>query len=507
MSKALAFVKESIALQVLLLLAFALLLNQEGPRVPSGNEYTYLLYPFKAFHPQFLATDWTFQEPTAGHPVFNWTAGWLTLMVSIEAMGWIGRVACCTLMLIALLLVGRQFRLPTWIVSLAILIWLVERQAFVAVEWIIGSFEAKTISYICLFFAMNAILNKRLVPPAILTGLAFSFHSEVGLWGGAAVGLAYATTHPVRDTLKFAGIATVFSLPGVITALPLALAQRHLTVDDAKYMVTVQLPFHLDPKAYGMSKIGLVMLMLLFNVLHAHANPSDGKLKFLVRFQLFAAMFFAIAMALRAIGGYSLLIAFPARVFAVVILLFFLWHLAAAWVHRRETKSSTVMIAIAVLVLLGIPSPLMKLQRMASEQLPRWKQPPDDFTLAARWIQHNTPETTLVIAPPWRREAFYEIRRPLIAAWNSPRFDQSPAWRERIESLTGDLSNLSSDDNLTGEMNQQARDHYANLSESDLRALNSKYNDDREAIVMTTSTYNLPELHRAGQYVVYRLTQ
>ena len=505
MHKILTAAKESVVLNVLLLLFVALLLNREGQRVPGGNENTYLLYIYKAWHPDFLATDWTFQEPTAGHPVFNKLFGWPTLFISLETLGWIGRFACWTLTFIALLRIGGQFRIPLWIVTGTIFIWLFERQAFIATEWIVGTFEAKTVAYVCLLFAIDSILRGKLVLPAILTGLTFSFHSEVGLWGGAAIGLAFATMHPLRKTVLFAVIAAVFALPGVITSLPLAMAQRSLSAGDARYMVTTELPFHLDPTVYGKGKIALLLLMLGFNWLHARANPEDEKLRFLVRFQLFTAMFFVMAIGLRAMGQFSLLISFPSRVFAVVILLFFLWHVSAAFLHRREMPRSMALTVLGIFIVLCIPSPIMKLQSLAADQLPKWRKHQDDFIDAATWVRDNTPPATVVIAPPWRGEVFYFTRRPLIAAWHTPRFDAMADWRGRIEALVGDVSNMDPDENRAGLMDERSRDFYANLSESDVEKIAGTYYGGSDAVVITTATYGLPLLYRAGLYSVYQL--
>src|ERR1700677_693438 len=162
MWKIFAAARDSVTLNVLLLLVFAVVLNREGQRVPGGNENTYLLYVYKAWHPNFLAIDWTFHETTAGHPVFNFLAGWPTRFISLELLGWIGRFFCWILSFIALLRLGRHFRIPLWLVTTTILIWLCERQAFVATEWIIGTFEAKSVAYVCLLVALDSILRKRL---------------------------------------------------------------------------------------------------------------------------------------------------------------------------------------------------------------------------------------------------------------------------------------------------------------------------------------------------------
>src|SRR2546429_8210681 len=105
--------------------------------------------------------------------------------------------------------VGRQFRIPNWVVSLAILLWMVQRQSFVSNEWIIGTFEAKCAAYACLLWAIDFILRRRVVVPALLIGLAFTFHSAVGLWGGAAAALAFASLNPIKSTLKFTAWAAL----------------------------------------------------------------------------------------------------------------------------------------------------------------------------------------------------------------------------------------------------------------------------------------------------------
>jgi hypothetical protein len=505
MWKVLNTVAQSFVLNLLLLICVALVLNREGQRVPGGNEKTYLLYIYKAWHPDFLAGDWTFQEPTAGHPVFNYLAGWPTLHMSLETVGWIGRFFCWTLTFIALLRIGSFFRIPRWVVTSMILIWMFQRQAFIASEWIIGTFEAKSVAYVCLLFAIDFALRKQLILPAILTGLAFTFHTEIGLWGGAAIGLAFATMNPWKKTVVFAAIAAVFAVPGIVTALPLMLAQRSLSAADAQYMVTVELPFHLNPDIYGKGKIVLLLLMLLFNFLHARANPKDDALRFLVRFQIFTAIFLIMAIGLGKLHLYSLMISFPSRVFAVLILLFFLWHVSAAYVHRREMETSPVLVVLGVFIVLCIPSPMMKLQSLAADQLPKWRPQQDDFADAARWVRDHTSVNTVVIAPPWRADGFYLTHRSLIAAWHTPRFDATGQWRQRIESLVGDLSQMEVEDNLEGLLDQRARDFYAHLSEADLAKIAHTDYPGHDAVVISTANYNLPLLKQCGTYAVYRL--
>jgi hypothetical protein len=124
---------------------------------------------------------------------------------------------------------------------------------------------------------------------------------------------------------------------------------------------------------------------------------------------------------------------------------------------------------------------------------------------AAMWVRDNTPTTTVVIAPPWHGEVFYRTRRPLIAAWHTPRFDAMADWRRRIESLVGDVSNMDPEENRAGLMDERSRDFYANLSETDVEKIAGTYYGGRDAVVITTATYRLPVLYRARSYSVYQL--
>ena len=231
--------------QMLTLLTFALLLNREGDRVPSGNELVYLLYFFKAYHPHLLSTDWTFQETTAGHGFFNHATGWVTLFMPLEWGAWVGRFASWTLAFVGLLRVGRHFKIPPWTVWACVLLWLVQRQAVPTTawtEWMIGSFEAKCPAYVCLLFAVDFAVRDKPLKAGLLAGLAFSFHTAVGLWGGAALGWAVMLHNPLRRTAWYCGGVIVASLPGLISSWPLVMGAHAISADDSRFLVTTALP-------------------------------------------------------------------------------------------------------------------------------------------------------------------------------------------------------------------------------------------------------------------------
>jgi hypothetical protein len=502
MQRQLSSLLNNTAIHFALLLLFALLLNREGTWVASGNENIYLLYLFKTWHHSFLATDFTFQEPTAGHPVFNFLFGWPTLFLPLNIFGWIGRFASWAVLFTALLRIGRRFRIPPWMVFTAILLWLIQRQSFMSNEWIIGTFEAKCAGYACLLFAIDTILDGKIVLPAILTGLSFTFHSAVGLWGGAAIGLAFISMNSFRSNLKFIAWAALFALPGVISTLPMMFGSHPITPDEAKFIVTIEMPFHLDPFVFGSAKIAVLYLMLLFNFLHYRSNRDDRTLKFLIRFQIALGAFFAFGILCRYLGLFSLVQLFPFRVFSVVTMLFFFWHLAAAYTHRQLHPPSPALVALGIFTFFCLPSPVARLQGLAADQLPKWKIPHDDFLIASKWVRENTPADAIIIAPPWRKDTFYQLQRPLIAHWHTPRLNDITEWRQRIESLVGDVSHMAVDDNLAGEMDTAAQQHYANLSEFDIANIRKRYGGD---FLITPSHYSYPVAFQTPGYTVYRL--
>jgi hypothetical protein len=504
--------------QLLTLIAYALFLNREGSRVPSGNEMVYLLYLWKAWHPHFLAGDWTFKEPTAGHGFFNYTVGWLTCLMSLEKSAWVGRVLCWTLTFLGLMRLGKHFDIPGWGVWLGILIWLAERQALPAAplsEWIVGTFEAKCPAYICLIFALDAALRNRLIVAGLLAGLGFSFHSAVGLWGGLALGWMILSHAPLRKTVLFSIAAAATALPGFISSLPLILGKHPITPAESAFLVTHIEPLLLDPYALLMPYVVLLLLMIVFGGIYRRLRRGTIAAQ-LWQFQLALTASFLFAFAARAMGRFDWVKLFPMRVFTVMVPLFFLWQMC--WVtldvftHRR--KEAPVLSAVfGAILFLGMPSPVAMVLEAITSRLhsTRWAltEPvtfPDeklettpDFRAAAAWIRQNTPETDLIIAPPWRNDGYYFLRRPLIVNWHAFRYDEMTQWRTRIEQLVGDISNL---DKFDPDLGPAHRAHYRNLTAEQILKLQHQYNANW---LITTTDYPFEQVEKSGVFKVYRL--
>jgi hypothetical protein len=132
-----------------------------------------------------------------------------------------------------------------------------------------------------------------------------------------------------------------------------------------------------------------------------------------------------------------------------------------------------------------------------------------DFIQAAKWVSQNTPETDVVIAPPWENEGFYYIRRPLIANWHAPRYNAMTQWRQRIEALVGDTSNLAYENALQGEMGPCEWRYYASLTTQDIEGIRNRRDEDGKPWggkwLITTAHYRYRLAFTAGGYSVYEL--
>ena len=100
----------------------------------------------------------------------------------------------------ALLRLGRTFGLAPMGAVLGVTLWLVAGQSLVGSETLFPTFEAKTVAWILLLYALVRLLERRYDLAAILAGLSFTLHPSVGLQGGAAMGLAVLVTSPPRRT-------------------------------------------------------------------------------------------------------------------------------------------------------------------------------------------------------------------------------------------------------------------------------------------------------------------
>jgi len=475
--------------------------------LPSANELVYLVYLEKAWNPELLAWDWTFAGALPGHEVFNLVFGLPTLLLPVEALGWIGRLATWSLALAALLRLGRCFGLGSWHSAGLVLTWLAAGQALVGWDWIIGDFEAKAVAYPLLLWAVAGVLEGRAVPAALLGGLAFTFHTTIGLWGALALGVGYlATTPSPRRVARGAAALLLGALPGAMALASMLRSAVPPKPETWRFLVRVQQPHHLDPFAFPWPHVLAIFLLLTFNGLHAWRHRDDSRFRFLLGFEGALGASFALGLALRGLAGYSLLPLQPIRLAPVLLPLLFFFHAAHAWATAPGRGARGRVAAVVGLALITLGSAHVRLVREigATYSVSSAGNEPLQQTFA--WLAVHTAPDSTVILPPWRKDTFYLARRAQVANWHVARADRLDEWRQRIEALVGDLTPFESEPGAGGSGRRRLFEHmdhaYHRLTESALASIASRYGG--EYLVSRTS-YSYPVLFQSGAYRVYRL--
>jgi len=477
----------------------ALLLVLRGWPAPAGNELIYLLAPYQAWHPGFLAGDFTFGRPWPEHWLFNQTFGAFTLVLPIPMLGWVGRLVYWSLGLWGLLAVGRRLGLGDGATAMGIALWLAIGQSLVGGDWMFKTFEAKSVAYVLLLFGVDRFLAGRELTAAALLGLSFSFHPSVGASAALGFGMVLLLRRtPPAAFARFVGWTFLWSLPGLIPLLPALSAPNEASRETWRIMALVRMPVHLDPARFPRRDI--VALYLMYGFVAWFATISgDRALRFCRDFLTGLALLFTGGLVARATGRFELLQVFPFRVFPLLLPLIFLWSVLRAW--RDLLRGARFAPALSLLGLLGLttlPDPLGGIKDQVYLNQLLWR-PADDLARTFTWIRANTPGQAVTILPPWRKESFYLAQRPQIVNWDAVRYERGTAWQERMEALCGPIE-LPGREAVRMELMQR---HYDRLTPADLHRIVERYGGD---YLVSRTAYDFPVAHQSGAWRVYRLT-
>jgi len=469
--------------------AFALF----GSPVPAGNEWIYLLGPYRMWHPSFLPNDWTFSQPWWEHLLFNIAAGVPTLWFSLPVVAWAGRIVSWALCGVALLQLGRRMGLePVRAVS-AILLWLAFGQTLYGGEWMIETFEGKPFAYASLLFAVDSLMGGRFQRAGLLLGLTFAIHPSVGLSGGIAVLVAAAVRRPSRPEWRsLIGWGAVAALPGLLMLLPVLLSEGSARVQDWEFLATVRAPPIFQPFGPGRRYVVVSFAMLGVMGLYGWSKPVGSPARMLALFTGVLGGITISGIAAIATGHHEWLRIFPFRLFPLFSLLGFFLVLADS-VRPMRSRAHVAIVILAVLTLLPILQHPLHAIPAARRRGGLWHQDAA-FAEVLHWIARETPPTSVVLLPPWRPDAYYLGRRSLVVNWQAIRYDDLPEWRRRIEALVGPLTRSSLEDMSRG---------YLALTTGDVIQLSRKYGAD---YLVSEGRYPFPVEFRADSYTVYRVT-
>ena len=165
-----------------------------------------------------------------------------------------------------------------------------------------------------------------------------------------------------------------------------------------------------------------------------------------------------------------------------------------------ENRNGRGLLLAGLLALATFGNPVDVFADRVTKHYSMWTQEEEDVQRAFRWIAANTPASSIIISPPWRNDSFYLSRRGQIASWWVPRFDRLIDWRERLESIAGDVARVTP--GTTAARLEHMTAHYNQLTATDIASLTEKY---RAEYLVSSARYRYPVLFDTGTYKVYWL--
>ena len=267
-------------------LIFAVIFLHGAWPVPDVNEAHYLSKAKHYWDPTWCANDF-FVKTADAHQVFYWTFGWLTRYVPLDRVAWLGRFLTWGLLAWAWRRLSWAIVPRAWLAVLgAELFVMLNENAHMAGEWVVGGIEAKGFAYVLVFLGLEAVVRRQWNRAWLLFGGASCFHVIVGGWAALAAGLAWLTDGRDRPSIRamLPGLigALVLALPGLWFALSLTHGVSAETVREANAIYVWQrLPHHLSADRFreGFPSRHLV-LWGLWLVLVTVAPASNGEKRF-----------------------------------------------------------------------------------------------------------------------------------------------------------------------------------------------------------------------------------
>ncbi len=299
------------------LLIFLLFFLYAGCPPPNVNEAHYLAKAKHYWDPAWCGGD-AFLESADAHLVFYWTAGWLTRLMPLAGVAWVGRLTVWLLLALAWQRLAGAL-VPKWgyalfAAGMVVCLW---DRFHMAGEWVVGGFEAKGFAYALLFLALEKLVRGRWAAACWALGAATAFHVLVGGWGMLALLFVMLISpngqRPQRREMIFGLVgAAVLSLPGLWPALRLTAGTNVEIAQTAAEIYVSRLSHHMEIYKFAPRRIACFVAMLFTWIVLSitlRRGLSDG----MRRLQWFVAASLLFALLGAGLDYFSIVLPFVMR--------------------------------------------------------------------------------------------------------------------------------------------------------------------------------------------------
>jgi hypothetical protein len=443
-------------------LIFLLFFVFAGGPTPDVNEAHYLAKAKHYWNPQWCPHDF-FLESADAHLVFNWTFGWLTLLLPLPAVAWVGRVLTWGLLAWAWQRLSAAV-VPRRLMSLlsAAMLILLVRDFNLAGEWLVGGVEAKGFAFVFVLLGLEALVRDRWRTTWLLLGAASAFHVLVGGWSVIAAGVAWLWRGRGRASLlsmlpALAG-GLLLALPGLIPGVQLSLGVDVETLKQAnRIYVFERLSHHLvihEMPAWWWARNGGLLaawgVLCVFTWRIERVRRANG---FVAGAVLIGGC--GIAIDLATLGNEDL---------AAALLRFYWFRLSdvalplgtslavcgliARLRDSRRRAGDAALVTAMLLAGVGIfevayrhradPRPAADAQGMPQVGDPQTsRRMYEDWVNVCRWIRQHTPPDATFITPRWQQTfKWYAQRSEVVSHKDVPQDARSLVeWKRRMQIL------------------------------------------------------------------------
>ncbi|MEM6330677.1 MAG: DUF6798 domain-containing protein [Planctomycetota bacterium] len=496
-----------------------------GEPAPHLNEQHYLARLKHFWDPQWCRGDLFLESPDA-HFTIVWLVGWVTLLLPLPAVAWVGRIAAWAFLAWAWQRLSWAVAPARFCSVLAAAVWLVGiREGNLAGEWVVGGVEAKCFAYGFVLLGLKACVEDRWSAAWVHLGVATALHALVGGWCVAIVFALWICRKGPRPTFPAMAPALAagacLGLLGVVPAIAMNWGTPAEVVAQAnRIYVFDRLPHHLallsKPDAWLLERGGrhAAVLALLAGVTAwaftrrsvGATAPGSAALR--------RVCWFAWGAVGLAGAGLVIEVTLGRHPAAAASLQRYYWyrltdvaaplavslgaaHMIAQGVQRR----STLAVGVAVLAVVGVASSLWPVVagRLASPT------PPGDNRVAdldawidvCAWVRDNTPQDALFLVPRSSNSFKWRAERPEVVTQKDIPQDAASMveWKRRLDEVFRGPA--------TPEGRGPARPLHK-LGAGRLRELGARYGASY-VLCGRQRALSLPVAYRNRAYVVYQL--